>query len=108
MSGMQQLYLMRNFIYRKMTLLWDHICSILIVTLLFVGLTWKPWIIPLRSCVGKDLEMISLQCAITLYKIKFTITLFFEFMNSIDTSGKIIFTMSITMSYSSEKTVSFC
>ena len=33
------LYLMRKFIYRKMTLLWDHICPVLIVTLLCTGLT---------------------------------------------------------------------
>ena len=30
---------MRNVIYRKMTLLWDHICPLLIVTLLRIGLT---------------------------------------------------------------------
>ena len=33
------LYLMRKFIYRKMALLWDHICPVLIVTLLCTGLT---------------------------------------------------------------------
>ena len=32
------LYFMRNFIYRKMALLWDHTCHVLIVTLLCIGL----------------------------------------------------------------------
>ena len=50
---------MRNFIYRKMALLWDHICHVLIAILLCIDLTWKPWVIHLRSCVGKSLEMIS-------------------------------------------------
>ena len=33
------LYLMRSFISRKIDLLWDHICHVLIVILLCIGLT---------------------------------------------------------------------
>ena len=82
---------MINFIYKKMALLWDHICHPLILILLCIGLTWRLCVIHLRSCVGKRFRDIfsvwnnSLQ---ELHK-------FFEFMNSIDTSGKIKFTMSI-------------
>ena len=62
------LYLMRNFIYRKMAMLWDHVFPAHIVTLLCIDLTWRSSVTHLRSCVGKDLEMISLQYGITLYK----------------------------------------
>ena len=33
------LRLMRSFIYRKIVLLWDHICPVLIVAFLCIGLT---------------------------------------------------------------------
>ena len=67
------LYLIRDFIYRKMALLWDYICHALIVILLCIGLiiiviTYVTLVIHLRSCIGKGLEMISLQYGTTLYK----------------------------------------
>ena len=45
-----------------------HMSCSYIVTFLCVGLIWRPWVTYLRSCIGKGLEMISLQYGITIYK----------------------------------------
>ena len=93
------LYLMRDFIYRKMALLWDHICHALIVILGYSdnrfdhnryytryisytpkALYWKRFRDDIFAVWNNSLQ--------ELQK-------FFEVMNSIDASGKIKFTMSI-------------
>ena len=80
-----------------MALLWDHICHPLILILLCIGLAGRPCVIHLRSCVGKrfrdDIFSVWKNSLQELHK-------FFKFMNSIDTSGKIEFTMSIASNYS--------
>ena len=95
MSGMH-LYLTRNFIYRKMALQWDPTChvpsGIAMYRFDLRALSYTPKVLYWKS-FRDDIFAVWNHSLQELHK-------FFEFMNSIDTYGKIKFTLSVANSNS--------